>query len=196
VPPELAHIPPEAIAIMRRIAARRRPRHHGRLNPAGLGLAAVAALALIMGSNVSSSPDAGGPAIEQGWREDGVWYDGTPGGLALVVVEEVADATIQSVEQPRHEIPLGPSTVRIEVVGDDRTADVVVTSDVGDAQPGAVVLPFGAEVRLDERPDQFAVTASTGYGRGDIQCRVYADGVLVSIATGSGMVECRAEPAR
>jgi hypothetical protein len=196
LPPELAQIPPEVTAILGSIAARQRPRSRGRLSPAGLGLAAVAALALIMGSNNSVQPDDAGGGFEQGWSQDGVWSQGTDGGLALEALPSVVDATIQPVDQPRYEIPLGPSTVRIEVVSDDPAADVVVTSDSGDAPLGEVMLPFGAELRLQERPDQLAVTAKSRYGQAEIQCRVYADDLLVSIASGYGLVECAAQPTR
>lgn len=198
LPPELAHIPPEVTALITSIAARQRPRRggRGRLSPAGLGLAAVVALALIMAPNTSVQPDSFDTRVEQGWSQDGTWYEGTSGGLELVAVHEVADATIQPVDQPRYEIPLGPSTVRIEVVSDDPAANVVVTSDLGDAQLGETRVPFGAEVTLDERPDQLAVTARSRYPQSLVQCRVYADDLLVSIATGAGLVECGAGAAR
>jgi hypothetical protein len=150
-----------------------------------------------MGSNSPVEPYPPDRFAGQGdWHEEGVWRDGTAGTIDLVAVPEVADPTIQPVDQPRYEIPLGSSTVRIEVVGDDPAANIIVTSDSADAQLGEVDVPFGAELVLDERPDQLAVTARNRYGQTSIQCRVYADGLLVSIATGVGLVECVAEPAR
>jgi hypothetical protein len=150
-----------------------------------------------MGSNSSVEPYPPDQVAGQGdWHEEGGWREGTAGGLDLVAVPEVADTTIQSVDQPRYEIPLGPSTVRIEVVSDDPAATIVVTSDSADAQLGEVPVPFGAELILDDRPDQLAVTARNRYGQSEIQCRIYADGMLVSIASGYGLVECAAQPAR
>lgn len=199
LPPELSHVPPEVTALLVSAAAhqRARRRSRGRLSPVGIGLAAVAGLALIMGSNSpveSFPPDQ--VAGQGDWHHEGVGGEGTVGGLDLVAVPEVADPTIQPVDQPRYEIPLGPSTVRIEVVTDDPAANIIVTSDSADAWVGEVDVPFGAELVLEERPDQLAVTARNRYGQTSIQCRVYAEGLLVSIATGVGLVECVAEPAR
>lgn len=188
LPPELAQIPPEVTAVLARMAARMPPRHRrrGRLSPAGLGLAAVVALALIMSENSSVHPDDAGTVVEQGQST----------AIELRLVPEGEVGGMQPVEQPRYEIPLGPSRIRIEVVSDDPAADVVVTSSRGDAQLGEVALPFAAEFDLTERPDQLAVTARNRYGTNSIQCRVYADDALVSIATGVGLVECAAQPAR
>lgn len=196
VAPELAHIPPEVATLIPGIAARQRQRRvsRSRFNPAGLGLAVIVALALLLGTNASVQLGPSGPVVERGWDERSGWSESWD-ELDLVATPAVVD-TILPVDQPRYEIPLGPSRLRIEIVSDDPSADVVVTSDSGEAQLDDVALPYGADLTVDERPDQFAVTAWNRYGDRSIQCRVYADDQLVSIATGDGLVECRAEPSR
>jgi hypothetical protein len=193
LPPELAHIPPEVIAALTSRAARQRSRSgaRGRLSPAGLGLAIVVALALILGSNGSTQPSSSSTGIDQG-----LGHEETVNGLELTPMPSVEIAGFQSIDQPTYEFPPGPSVVRIEVVSDDPAADIVVTSDIGDAEVPGEALPFAAELNLGERAEQLAVTALARYGDGTIQCRVYADGQLVAINTGDGLVECVAEPAR
>lgn len=178
--------PPITVSTRRRLGA----------GPAALAVAAMFGLALLTNAGDSSSgtTQGGFEAVEGG---DGVWPHGDASTqIELLAVPGHDVPGIQPVEQPRYEIPLGPSLIRIEVVSDDPTADVVVTSDFGFAQAEDETLPYAVEFGLDERPDQLAVTARNRYGTNSIQCRVYADGSLVSIATGVGLVECAPQPAR
>ncbi len=141
VPPELAHIPPEVATLIPGIAARQRQRRvsRSRFNPAGLGLAVIVALALLLGTNASVQLGPSGPVVERGWDERSGWSESWD-ELDLVATPAVVD-TILPVDQPRYEIPLGPSRLRIEIVSDDPSADVVVTSDSGEAQLDDVAEP-------------------------------------------------------
>ena len=55
--------------------------------------------------------------------------------------------------------------------------------------------PLAAELALTEIPERLVVSVRSDSGDGAIQCRVYAEGVLVAIGTGTGSVDCVARRA-
>lgn len=197
VPPHgaAASLPPTAWATPMRpsssAAVHHVPSTHGavrgrRVATLVVGLLMVVPLGLGITALASSSDERHGAQVVYGQGTADAWR--SLGGAAV--------AAIQPHDGPLHELPTGPSRIRVEVVAFDETTTSL-----------HLLAPEGNEMRVDLRlPAAFEVIADGGHGavgavvapndeQVEVQCRVYADGYLVSIATGAGLVRCLAEPA-
>jgi hypothetical protein len=90
------------------------------------------------------------------------------------------------------DVPAYAKSLRVEIVGDPDTNIEVDTSVSGvPARTESVVIPFAENVYLDELPTSLEVTVrDSTSGSGTLQCRVYADDVLVALDTGTSDVTC------
>jgi hypothetical protein len=97
---------------------------------------------------------------------------------------------------PLSAMPTDPSVVRVEVVGGSgASAHIIVSNDRGGYEAD-VSLPFAADVDLVDGTSPFRVQATAGGDSTELQCRVYADGDLVSISTGWETADCSPTPAQ
>lgn len=94
-------------------------------------------------------------------------------------------------------VPAQATTLRVEVVsrpaGDTSAPlEAQVDTSVGgfSVDRGDHDTPYASTVHLDERPSGLTVTASVASGQGTIQCRIYADELLVAVATSTKEVTC------
>ena len=107
----------------------------------------------------------------------------------VVEVPFEREAVILPGDQTTSPLPASPRDVRVEVVGDEPEASVTITSGTDTLLAGAL-LPYAVEFALLQVPDRLSVSVRSGSGDKHIQCRVYADGFLVAIGTGTGSADC------
>ena len=95
-------------------------------------------------------------------------------------------------------VPVGAAALRVEIVsaaGPAATADVEAQVDttVGDSPIDAWLgsTPHALEVHLAERPTGLKISATVTSGSGAVQCRVYADSLLVAVDTSDSMATCQ-----
>lgn len=165
-----------------------------------LGLFALGA----MSSEGEVSADSGTAAVCVGWctpLDDGFMGPESDSGVGpdsgSVSVTPLSGEGLGQMQQPTTPLsgmPTHPGVVRVEVVGgSESSAHVMVFNDQG-GYDAVVTLPFAAEVDLDDWTSPFRVQA-TGDST-EVQCRVYADGDLVSITTGWETAACSPTPAQ
>ena len=141
------------------------------------------------GSNHGSGGEAG-TSIEMPMGDAGpgpVFVRSEPVGDASSI-----DSTLLEGQPTVHDVPADSTVLRVEVVGAEGSyidvesfaAGQPVTSSTSQA-------PYAEELFLDERPATLTVTARTSTSDpGTLQCRVYADDILVAVDTGTSDVTC------
>lgn len=87
-------------------------------------------------------------------------------------------------------VPPGATSFRVEVAGDDDYATMVVLAKADDSLVPGTPLPFAVDVLMEEPGALLSVVARGASGAAELQCRVYADGVLVAVRSGTGSAEC------
>lgn len=194
LPPEVTALPPEVRELLTAIAARQRVtrvRSRGRLNPVALGLAIVVALALIINSNGSGGAETSG----------GYGFEISSSSANGPTIHDVVNvpfehaAVMLPTDQPVSRMSPGPGAIRVELVSDGSAASATITSAADTVKIDKAPMPLAAELALTEIPERLVVSVRSDSGDGAIQCRVYAEGVLVAIGTGTGSVDCVARRA-
>jgi len=95
---------------------------------------------------------------------------------------------------PTDAIPSGTTTLRLEVAGVGPRGSLQVIGRTGDTSVDERALPFAVEVDTTGMEALEWVVAHSADPNRKIQCRIYAEGNLVAIATGNGMAECALPP--
>jgi hypothetical protein len=86
--------------------------------------------------------------------------------------------------------PQGTTVYRLEVVGADPGASLIVVADTRDLPTDSIVVPFAAELTVPQPGSLDWITVHSSSGRHQIQCRLYAGEDLIAIDTGQGIAEC------
>lgn len=155
-----------------------RGRTSGRRN----GWWAVGAVAMVgflmSGQSVGSGSFAGGavgepiPAVE----------------ISSLPAEQLAP--VQPTDVQTFVAPPGTTVYRLEVVGTDPGASLIVVAGSHDLPTDSIVVPFAAELTVPQPGDLDWITVHSSSGRHQIQCRLYAGENLIAIDTGQGIAEC------
>jgi hypothetical protein len=152
------------------------------------------------------SYDSGaGPDVEDcDGTTDGI-LDGTtdgsgevPGSVKGVWVEPVHGSTgsaavLTGTPQVRP-VPADASLLRVEVVSTTGAVGAALEAQVDSTVAGFTMdswygpLPAAFEIHLDEHPSD--LTVSVVVGSGTVQCRIYADELLVAVSTSSSVATC------
>lgn len=120
-----------------------------------------------------------------------------PGSMPGVWVEPVSDTGFGEVLTGKPQVrpvPADASLLRVEVVattgldGDVVEAQVDTTAGDFTLDSSYGPLPRAFEIHLDERAEDLSVSAAVGSGT--VQCRIYADDVLVAVSTSDSLATC------
>jgi hypothetical protein len=104
-------------------------------------------------------------------------------------------APVQPTDLPKFAVPPGTTTFRVEVVGADPRASLIIVGSNHELPTDEMELPFAAELTMPPDTDLQWITVRGAFGQREIQCRVYVGEDLVAIGTGQGVAECTV-PAR
>ena len=116
----------------------------------------------------------------------GVWVERVTGSTAFA---EVLTGTPQV-----RPVPADASVLRVEVVPTTGVAGDALEAQVDTTVSGFTLdswngpLPVAFEIHVDEHPSNLSV--SVVVGTGSVQCRVYADDVLVAVDTSDSAATC------
>ncbi|CAN7426273.1 hypothetical protein LJR027_002600 [Terrabacter sp. LjRoot27] len=121
-----------------------------------------------------------------------------PGSVEGVWVEPITDpigfAEVLTGTPQVRRVPVDASLLRVEVVSttglDGDPIEAQVDTTVGDVTLDSSYgpLPTAFEIHLDKHPKDLSV--SVVVGSGTVQCRVYADDLLVAVSTSSSHATC------
>lgn len=102
------------------------------------------------------------------------------------------DATLLEGQPTVLDVPADSTVLRVEVVGAQGSYIDVESFAAGQSVGSSTSqAPYAEELFLDERPATLTVTARTSTpDPGPLQCRIYADDILVAVDTGTSDVTC------
>jgi hypothetical protein len=131
-----------------------------------------------------------GQSVGSGYFADGGQFAASDPVLDITSLPAEDLAPIQPTDLPTLRAPQGTTDYRLEVVGDEASASLIVVADEEGVPTDAVDLPFAAEISVPVPNSLEWVTVHASSGVHEIQCRLYAGEHLVAIDTGRGVVEC------
>lgn len=102
------------------------------------------------------------------------------------------DGTLLEAQPTVHDVPQETSGLRVEVVGEKGAyIDFDIFADGQLVSGSSRQAPYVEKLFLDERPASLNVTArNSAPDSGTLQCRIYADDILVAVDTGPSDVTC------